>query len=214
MTLPEPAGAVPLGLLELLNPPKQKRERGPIGERSLPAALDIDGPSSNTAFKAALADSTFVLHTRKLGFLPSHFWPNDSTFSDIVTRFFQRKNNANCRFPHKLYNALALVEAMETMWNLIGAKWVTYDVFKIDKFIFGRLLGIQSIDGGLFHRQGNFPSHGFAELTVAEVSDMKRRFALADDVDMERVRLLRHPSGGFTRESDEETVNRCRWGSS
>lgn len=44
--------------------------------------------------------------------------------------------------------------------------WVKDTVFKVDKCVFGRLLGIKSYDGGLFHSQGNFPSHGFRELTL------------------------------------------------
>ena len=193
--------------------PKAKRPRSnQPRQKILPEALNDDGPASNTAYQAAMADATLTISPQELGFLPSSYWvTSDSTFSDLVTKFFQRKNNANCRFPHKLFNALAIVEHRDTMWNLIGARWVTDDVFKIDKYIFGRLLGINSIEGGLFHRQGNFPSHGFIELSMAEVDEMKKQYGGLEDVDMDRVRLLRHPGGLFTKASDEETINKCKW---
>jgi hypothetical protein len=116
-----------------------------------------------------------------------------------VTKFFQRKNSANCRFPHKLFHALSL-------FGLVGVRWVTDRIFKVDKYIFGRFLGIDSIDGGFFHRQGNIPSHGFAGLTAAEI----RQVCIAN-VDQDRVRLLYHKGNLFAKGSNEEVVTQCKW---
>ncbi len=180
----------------------------------LPSELDIDGPTSNETYKSALNDSQLTVSPQSLGFLPSNYWLNlDSTFGDLVTKFFQRKNNANCRFPHKLYNALSIVEQNPNMYNLLGVKWVTDKVFKVDKLLFGRVLGISSIDGGLFHQQGNFPSHGFCEVTGADLEQLKANYDLSD-VDQDRVRLLHHSGNLFSKTSDEESVNRCKWGNS
>jgi hypothetical protein len=133
----------------------------------------------------------------------------DVTFGDLVAKFFHRKNNPNCRFPHKLFNALAIVDRQPTMFHLIGVQWVSDKVFRVDKLVFGRLLGIGSIDGGLFHRQGNFPSHGFAELPSADIA----RLGIPElaDIDHDRVRLLYHKRNTFTRTSSEEAVTRCKW---
>jgi hypothetical protein len=87
---------------------------------------------------------------------------------------------------------------------------VTERVFKLDKFVFGRLLGIASIDAGLFHKQGNLPSHGFAELTPHEAAQLRARGDIAD-VDQDRVRLFDHPGNLFTRNSSEAMVAQCRW---
>jgi hypothetical protein len=115
----------------------------------LPQDLDGDFPWSNAAYDAAVKNPSLIVSPQALGFLPSNYWLNqESTFGDLVTKFFQRKNNANCRFPHKLFNALSVVEKDKSMWNLMGVKWITDAVFKVDKLIFGRLLGITSIDGG------------------------------------------------------------------
>ena len=196
-------------LPDALPPPGRRQKKS--GQKVLPPELDIVGPSSNDAFRARLADSSAIVSPQALGFLPSSYWLNvDNTFGDLVMKFFQRKNNANCRFPHKLYNALAVVDQDPNMFNLFGVRWVTDQIFKVDKLIFGRLLGITSIDGGLFHRQGNFPSHRFAELTVAEVDQLKTQYDLSD-VDMDRVRLMYHRDGMFRRGADEDSVTRCKW---
>jgi hypothetical protein len=189
------------------NPSKNRQPR----LKTLPTDLDIEGPSSNADYQAALADSSLVFSPQALGFLPSNYWlAVDATFSDLVTKFFQRKNNANCRFPHKLYNALALVEHNPMTFHLLGVQWVTDRIFKVDKLIFGRLLGIIAVDGGLFHRQGNFPSHGFAELATSEIEALRSTHDLGD-VDQDRVRLLYHKFDGFAKGSTEDAVTRCKW---
>jgi hypothetical protein len=176
-----------------------------------PADLDIPGPSGNAAYQDALADSNLIISPQSLGFLPSNYWMNlDSSVGDLVSTFFRRKNNANCRFPHKLYNALELVEHDRNFYNLLGVQWITNEIFKVDKLIFGRLLGIGSIDGGLFHRQGNFPSHGFAELSTTEFEDLRRNVDVSD-IDHDRVRLLVHRGGSFSRTSNEDSVTSCKW---
>jgi hypothetical protein len=179
--------------------------------KTLPAELEVDGPSSNADYQAALSDSSLVFSPQALGFLPSNYWlALDATFGDLVTKFFQRKNNANCRFPHKLYNALTLVDHNPMTFHLLGVQWVTDRVFKVDKWIFARLLGITAVDGGLFHRQGNFPSHGFAELTTSEIDALRATHDISD-VDQDRVRLLIHKSNSFAKGSSEDSVTHCKW---
>jgi hypothetical protein len=152
-----------------------------------------------------------IFSSPALGFLPTNYWlTSDTTFGDLVGKFFHRKNNANCRFPHKLYNALTLVEHRPSMFAWVGAMWITDRIFKIDKLIFGRLLGIGAIDGALFHRQGNFSSHGFGELTSAEVDQLRPVYGLVD-VELDRVRLLYHKGGLFVKGCSEEAISRCKW---
>ncbi|OHS96154.1 hypothetical protein TRFO_37668 [Tritrichomonas foetus] len=191
---------------------RQARQQKTPKAKVMPTELDIEGPMSNEAYQAALSDNQLTVSPQALGFLPSNYWLNlDSTFGDLVTKFFQRKNNANCRFPHKLYNALSIVEQDPKMYNLLGVKWLTDEVFKVDKLIFGRVLGISSIDGGLFHRQGNFPSHGFCEISPDDFDNLKKSFDLSD-VDQDRVRLMHHAQRMFYKGCTEDSVNKCKWG--
>jgi hypothetical protein len=197
------------GSQRLMKKPKTK-SKGPR-TKVLPSELDVEGPTSNFAYQTAVADPLMVFAPQTLGFLPSNYWvAAEASFGDLVVKFFQRKNNANCRFPHKLFNALALVGHDPAMYNLIGVQWVTDKIFKVDKMIFGRLLGISSIDGSLFHQQGNFPSHGFGEVTRPEIEQLRMSYDLSD-VDQDRVRLCYHKGGIFSKSSNENAVTRCKW---
>jgi hypothetical protein len=191
-------------------PAKKSKPKVPKA-KMLPPELEAEASGSNLAFQAAITNPSLVFSPQELQFLPSNYWLTvDANFGDLVTKFFRRKNNANCRFSHKLFNALALVDHNPSLFHLIGVRWVTDRIFVVDKFIFGRLLGINSIDGGLFHRQGNFPSHGFAELAGPELEQVRQRFGLTD-VDQDRVRLLYHRENMFSKTADEDSVSRCKW---
>ena len=188
----------------------KKRNRIPK-QRVLPQELDNDGLDSNQSFKEASLDNNKTFSPNSIGFVPPSYWLNSSmTFGELINQFFQRKNNANCRFPQKLYNALLLVQNYPNMFPLVGVKWITDDTFLVDKYVFGRLLGISACDGGLFHRQGNFPSHGFIELHPNDINgDFDPNIA-----DYDRVRLLRHSSRKFTKTCGDEFVSTCKWDSS
>jgi hypothetical protein len=58
------------------------------------------------------------------------------------------------------------------------------------------LLGIEAINGSLFNKQGNCPSHGFVE-----IGGVDARKLIGPDVfvgvDFDNVRLIAHQSGGF-----------------
>lgn len=192
---------------------RHRREKNvPPRVKPLPPILDTNGPDSNFIFNASLGNNDLQIDPAELNLIPNGYWISTGMpFRDLVTKFFRRKNNANTRFPHKIFNALRIVESMPEMWHLIGVKWVTDTVFICDKYIFGRLLGIKSFDGGLFHMQGNFPSHGFKELTPAEANELCPGINTAA-IDFDRLRLLRHTTeGAFTRISDEETVIALKW---
>jgi hypothetical protein len=131
-------------------------------------------------------------------------------FGDLVTDFFQRKNNVNCRFPHKLYNALKMTRADPFFFQFLGVAWICDSVMKVDKLVFAQLLGIKSVDGALFHLQGNFPSHGFVELTHKQARLIVPPEMLRG-VDYERVRLMMHQDRVFVRDATEETILNCTW---
>jgi hypothetical protein len=203
---------LPFAIAQYARPPAPapRKVRQPL-TKQYPPELEVDSPSSNAEYTSALANSTLTFSPQALGFLPSNYWlAVDVTFGDLVVKFFQRKNGANCRFPHKLFNALLLVDSDPGLFRFIGVRWLTDRVLKVDKLIFGRLLGIMSVDGGLFHHQGNFRSHGFAELGGEELTALRPAYDLSD-VDMDRVRLLCHEGNAFTKGCDEEAVSRCRW---
>jgi hypothetical protein len=80
---------------------------------------------------------------------------------------------------------------------------------KVDERAFARLIGIKTIDGWLLHQEGNFPSHGFVELTKGEVSHVVAKAAL-ETVDSDTARLLTHQSGVLVRHSTELAIDTCK----
>lgn len=168
---------------------------------------------SNEAFANLCKDSSIMFNPKTLHFFPRSFWQDKNmTFGQLVTDFFHRKNSSTSRFSHKLFNALQITKNYPQFTDLIGICWVNKTVLKVNKISFGRLLNIKTIDGSLFHQQGNFPTHGFVEIESREAL----QYVTPNDlqgVDFEVVRLLRH-TGKINRESTEEDIEKCKWISS
>ena len=162
-------------------------------------------------FAAALKDSSLSFNPCSLGFIPHNKWDNKTmSFGEVVQEFFQRKNNANCRFSYKLYNALKLAAYDPKYEKFVGVKWITNEILRVDKKVFARLLGIKTIDGSLFHRQGNFPSHGFVEMTTSQVQQLKANYDV-HDVDFENIRLLTHIEKVFVKDCTEDDLEGRKW---
>lgn len=175
-----------------------------LGPRQITGAVDQE-------FLHLCLDRSVTFNPHHLGFIPSNAWTDaEVRFGDLVTDFFQRKNNANSRFSHKLYNALRITKSDPFYFHYIGVEWISAYILKVDKRIFAQLLGIKSVDGSLFHQQGNFPSHGFVEIGHGEASRHLPEGDL-EGVDYERVRLLVHKSRVFIRDATEEDLARCAW---
>ena len=184
------------------------RDPRPRDRNALPVELERDGPDSNAKFKAMIDDKTFVVRPKEIGLVPASFWVEEElTFSDLLAKFFRRRNNVHARFPYKLFDALTLVESNRELFPIIGVMWVTEKVFKVDKLVFGRLLGIQALDGALFHKQGNFPTHGFVPLT----SDERKELGVDEEEDIDRIHYLQHANGMFVRSATEDAVTHCKW---
>lgn len=176
----------------------------------LPQIEKIEMNKSNE-FNEICLDADIKFNPKKLGFIPNSFWPNkDFTFGELVSDFFQRKNNANSRFYHKLYNALKITEDDQFYVEYVGIEWVSSNVLKVDKYTFARLLGIKTIDGSLFHQQGNFPSHGFIELSSQDALKYVSKEVL-EGVDFDKIRLLIHQDGIFVRGCSEDKIENCKW---
>ena len=182
------------------------RTRSPSQIKSEAMISDIE-----QHFQEAIKDSSLVFNPAKLGFIPTKAWPDgEQTFGSLVTNFFQKRNSSNCRFIHKLFNALQLAKAAPHLCRVIGVEWIGPDILRVDKHAFARLLKIRTIDGSLFHQQGNFPSHGFVELSETKARECLPPEALAD-VDYESVRLLTHRDRLFHRECQAQDVDDCKY---
>lgn len=85
---------------------------------------------------------------------------------------------------------------------LIGIELITSRVLGVNKVAVVRLPWIRAVGGGFFHRQGNFPSRGFVELTEAEAKELCPPEVL-NRIESETIRLLRHANGWLTRDSGD-----------
>jgi hypothetical protein len=180
-------------------------------QTSLPVPLISPANSNDAGFFALCTDPTITFNPKELGLIPIDYWRDKNvTFGELVRDFFQKKNNTNTRFSHKLFNVLRLVEKDPSLSEFLGVEWVTDEVMKVNKLIFARLLGIRVIDGSLFHQQGNFPSHGFVELGINNARDYVGAEKMAD-VDFEAVRLFMHKEGTFVRGAAGSVIESCKW---
>ena len=87
---------------------------------------------------------------------------------------------------------------------------ISEKVLKVDKKAFARLLGIKTVDGSLFHQQGNFPSHGFEELQFVQAQKIAHEQGIGD-FDPTNLRFLRHTSGRFSIHSTEADIFQLKW---
>ena len=181
-----------------------------MSSQPLPLTPEVTS-SSDKEFQAVCNDPSILFNPHKLGFIPHSYWPDkDFTFGELVKDFFQRKNSKNSRFYHKLYNSLKIFESDPFYAEYLGIEWINNNVLKVDKQKFARLLGIKTIDGSLFHQQGNFPTHGFVELSTNNAKNFVSERDLVG-VDYENVRLLVHQAGVFVRGCTENVIESCRW---
>jgi hypothetical protein len=170
-----------------------------------PLSQDPDGD-----FRSACINGDLTFNPYELGFLPSVWANRPHTFGDLVTDFFRRKCSAKTRFLHKLFYAIRISEVDCAYFPLVGVQWESERIIKVDKYKFARLLGIKTIDGSLFHRHGNFPSHGFTEVGPIDARDALGPGAI-EDVDFDNVRLVVHGSGAFAKGCGPEIEGQCAW---
>jgi hypothetical protein len=167
-------------------------------------------PRSSSYPRAALRDQKFMINPAKLGFLPRDFWNDaDVQFDVVVKSFFRRRNMRQFRFPYKLFNALLISETFPNAYDYVGVKWLTDDVFLVRPKIFGELLNLKSVEGALFHQQGNFPSHGFVMIPPAPAPAIGEQ--LIEELDFDLVKLTSHPDGAFRRDRQDIDVDKLSW---
>jgi hypothetical protein len=146
-----------------------------------------------------------------LGFVPTGSWsPQNSSLQVLRDSYFSRKNNVNRRFEHKLWNALRITTVYPNLTKFVGVHWMNDRIIKVHKRVFAKLLNIKCVDGGLFHKQGNFTRHGFTVVLEATAKQELSTDQLLD-VEFREVTLISHKDGIFRRDVDEATISHCRW---
>lgn len=120
---------------------------------------------------------------------------------DLREAYFSRRNGIGRRFDVKLRNALRITSKFPELYPLVGVMRLSDSIFKVDGRVFGRLLGINAINGGLFHRQGNFTRHGYARIFLNDYPELKAS-PITGDVDDIDVLLYKNSDTIISVDSD------------
>ena len=147
-----------------------------------------------------------------LGFIPKATWSSwkPTSVQGLQETYFSRKNSVSRRFEHKLWNCLRITSVFPNLTKIIGVCWIDNKNIKVYKYPFAKFLAITCVDGGLFHKQGNFTRHGFIDLNEQEAQRQLSPEQL-QDVDFREVHLLVHATGEFTADATEEQIANCKW---
>jgi hypothetical protein len=134
--------------------------------------------------------------------VPKGQWSSQAlTLLDLRLMYFTRRNGPGRRFDCKLYNALCITKAFPTAYYFVGVAWISATVMKVHSHVFAQMLGIHAVQGGLFHKQGNFSRHGFRQVTKQVQSQENASLELAD-VDDYAVRLFTDEQNRFMRDAE------------
>lgn len=122
---------------------------------------------------------------------------------DLRQIFFTRRNGIGRVFPIKLYHALLITKAFPDAYWYTGVMWITKTVMKVNAQILAALLGIHAVQGGLFHKQGNFSRHNFTQIMIQNSPDFEA-LPECSDVDDFSIRLFTDSQNRFTRDTPYE----------
>lgn len=144
-------------------------------------------------------EKELIIDPKALGFVPKKEWTGDVyTLYSIQERYFKRRNGNLRRFDVKLCNALLITSRLPQTFPVVGVMWLTENIIKVDARKFAQFLGITVVQGGLFHKQGNFVRHNFTQVLVGEREELQDDPRCAD-VDNYNIRLFVHNSGQYAR---------------
>lgn len=108
-----------------------------------------------------------LFNPHDIGLVPQRFWSKynmDISITEFMNMNLQSRRNRHSRFEYRIYNILRLTLLNPELVLILGASWISDTVFWVTKNILADALNVtRCANGALFHRQGNFPCHGFIE---------------------------------------------------
>ncbi|OHT16083.1 hypothetical protein TRFO_42061 [Tritrichomonas foetus] len=153
-----------------------------------------------------------IVNPIELSFLPKEIWLVQNVPLRIVLQtFFKARSTKNLRFEHKLWNALSLTKNYPELVSIVGIYWVSHDVIKVHRDLFGSLINVTKPSAALFNNQGSFITHGFIEISKQEALSFGVCSEWVEDVDEYCIRLFRHSSGLLKATSTRSDIYTCRW---
>ena len=93
---------------------------------------------------------------------------------------------------------------------IIGVEWISDYILLVHKNEFARLLGVRTIEGCLFHKQGNFSAYGFVSPSPEEAIEVMGEEAYKH-FDYVSGKLLVHKDRLFHKNCTEKEIENCKW---
>lgn len=128
-------------------------------------------------FEDVYNDSTCILNPMELHLLPEKYWsqqPSTMTFAQIVNTYFKQNRTQNSTFMLKLYNLLLISIQCPILEKALGARWLNDNVIDISRSGLINIFNVRenTVDGSMFHRQGNFSTHKFIEINESNFQQL------------------------------------------
>lgn len=163
-------------------------------------------------------DSEFpriIINPTRLSMVPHDIWNKEQVFmlKDLVERHFRRRSTNAVKFPHKLWNVLAITKEFPSLYPILGATWISNYLIKVNKDKLANTLGLKRPKESLFNPQGTFITHGFVNVTKLEIeaNQTLTNLELIRDVDGSIVRIYKHGNNKFSQDMKTKNMNKCRW---
>ena len=126
-------------------------------------------PEQMPTFEDVYNDETCIINPTAIHLLPEKYWsqqPPTLTFAQIVNSYFKQNRTQNSTFMLKLYNLLLISINYPILENALGVRWANDNVIEISRSGLVNIFNLRenTVDGSMFHRQGNFPTHKFIEI--------------------------------------------------
>ena len=153
-----------------------------------------------------------IIDPIKLNFLPKELWLSSQiSIGSLIQSFFKARSTKTLRFEHKLWNALVLSQNYPELIPILGIFWVSHQLIKVNRDVFGNLINVTKPAAALFNNQGSFLTHGFIEVSKEEAIENGLPPEYCTDIDESIIRLFKHSIGLLTAKSKKEDVLMCRW---
>ena len=125
---------------------------------------------SAQSFNMAMSNRSLLFQPMALSFEPYEYWlfqERTLSFNDLVCKFFRHNKTNFTKFMYKLYDMLRITTVFPSLRHAVGVYFINNVAISVDKYAMINMLALnpKNVDGSLFHKQGNFPTHGFIEVS-------------------------------------------------
>lgn len=151
----------------------------PFGEPNMPypdESVNLQ-PTQVPSFEDVYNDETCIINPTQIHLLPEKYWSQQSptlTFAQMVNSYFKQNRTQNSTFMLKLYNLLLISINYPILEKALGVRWVNDNVIEVSRSGLVNIFNLRenTVDGSMFHRQGNFPTHKFIEVNESNFQQL------------------------------------------